>query len=90
MDNHVQNYLDEHDIDSGRIKSLLIINHQRNKALNNREKVNDKTIALAKRNGSLIIETITLLKMFEKYLCEELSKEECLQLVSSNTGLLNI
>lgn len=90
LDNHVQNYLDEHDIDSGRIKSLLIINHQRNKALNNREKVNDKTIALAKRNGSLIIETITLLKMFEKYLCEELSKEECLQLVISNTGLLNI
>ena len=90
LDNHVQNYLDEHGIDSGEIKSLLIINHQRSKALNNREKVNEKTVALAKRNGSLIIETITLLKMFEKYLNKDLSKEECLQLINSNTGLLNI
>lgn len=78
LDNHVQNYLDEHDIDWGKIKSLLIINYQRSKALNNREKVNDKTVALAKRNGSLIIETFTLLKMFEKYLNNELSKADCL------------
>lgn len=90
LDNHVQNYLDEHDIDSGKIKSLLIINYQRSKALNNREKVNDKTVALAKRNGSLIIETFTLLKMFEKYLNNELSKADCLQLINSNIGLLKI
>ncbi len=90
LDNHVQNYLDEHDIDPGKIKSLLIINHQRSKALNNREKVNDKTVALAKRNGSLIIETFTLLKMFEKYLNDELSKADCLRLINSNTGLLKI
>lgn len=90
LDNHVQNYLDEHDIDLGKIKSLLIINYQRSKALNNREKVNDKTVALAKRNGSLIIETFTLLKMFEKYLNNELSKADCLQLINSNIGLLKI
>ena len=90
LDNHVQNYLDEHDIDSGKIKSLLIINHQRSKALNNREKVNDKTVALAKKNGSLIVKTFTLLKMFEKYLNNELSKADCLRLINSNTGLLKI
>lgn len=90
LDNHVQNYLDEHDIDPEKIKSLLIINHQRSKALNNREKVNEKTVALAKRNGSLIIETIALLKMFEKYLNDELSKADCLRLINSNTGLLKI
>ena len=90
LDNHVQIYLDEHDIDPVEIRSLLIINHQRKKALDNRERINDRTIAIAKRNGSLIIETITLLNIFEKYLNKDLSKEECLQLISSNTGLLNI
>ena len=69
---------------------ILIINHQRSKALNNREKVNDKTVALAKKNGSLIVKTFTLLKMFEKYLNNELSKADCLRLINSNTGLLKI
>lgn len=45
---------------------------------------------IAKRNNSLIIETITLLKMFEKYLNETLTREKCIEILTTNTGLLTI
>lgn len=90
LDTHVQNYIDEHDIDKNDIVSLLIIDHQRNKPLSQREEVHKNAIDLAIRNESLIIETITLLKMFEKYLNEELTKEKIINILKTNTGLLTI
>ena len=68
LDVHVQEHLDDNDEGSKNIIALLIINHQRNKPISAREGVNDEVIKLAERNGSLIVETITLLKLFEQYL----------------------
>ena len=90
LDNHVQEYLDDHKDDIGNIISLLIIDHQRNRPLNGREEVHENAINLAKRNGSLIIETITLLKLFEKYLNHTLTREKCIEILSTNTGLLTV
>ena len=91
LDVHYQGYLeDNEDINSDCVKALLIMNHQKNKALNVREPVHERQISLAERNGSLIIETITLLRMFEKYLAGDMSHEECLELLKKNTGLLKI
>ena len=66
------------------------MNHQKNKALDMREPVHEKQINLAKRNGSLIVETITLLKLFERYIAGNITREECLELLKTNIGLLEI
>lgn len=82
IDVHYQGYLEEYEeCEVENVHALLIINHQRTKPTKDREAVHDTQIALAKRNGSLIIETITLLKLFEKYLGAELSRDECVDLL---------
>lgn len=86
---HVQNYLDDHQSEQDNIIALLIINHQRKRPLSDREEVHDTQINLAERNGSLIVETITLLKMFEKYLNGTLTREKCIEILTNNTGLLS-
>lgn len=90
LDVHVQNYLDDHEEDKDKITSLLIVDHQRNRPLSEREPVHNIQINLAKRNESLIVETITLLKLFEKYLGDTLTREKCVEILTTNTGLLTI
>ena len=90
LDVHVQEYLDNHEEEQETITALLIINHQRNKPLHERENIPDEQIRLAERNGSLIVETITLLKLFEKYMSGEKDREECIDLLKDNVGLLQI
>lgn len=91
LDVHYQGYLDESDEKSEKqVRAMLIMNHQKNKALDDREPVHEKQIQLAHRNGSLIVETITLLKLFERYLAGSVSREECVKLLGTQTGILNI
>ena len=89
LDVHVQNYLDEIQKEEN-VKGLLIINHQRNKPIEERQKVHEHQIKLANRNGSLIIETNSLLKLYEKYKLGNITKEECKDLLKKNTGLFEI
>lgn len=92
LDVHVQSYLD--DIQQNgteeKVKGLLIINHQRNKPIEERQEVHEHQIKLATRNESLIIETTTLLKIYEKYKLGDMTKEECKKLFKDNIGLLEI
>lgn len=92
LDVHVQSYLDNLQEEGTEevVKGLLIINHQRNKPIQERQEVHEHQINLAKRNGSLIIETKTLLKIFEKYKLGEITKEKCKKLFEDNVGLLEI
>lgn len=91
LENHYQEYLDEHEgLDEKDIKALLIINHQKNKPVSEREPIMDAQMELAKRYGSLIIETYTLLKLLEKYRAEEISREEIVTLLKNNTGVLKM
>lgn len=92
LDVHVQSYLDElqEEGKEENVKGLLIVNHQRNKPLEERQEVHEHQKKLATRNGSLIIETQTLLKIFEKYKKGKLTKEECKKLFIDNEGLLII
>lgn len=91
LDVHYQNFLEEHpEIDAKNVHSILIMDHQKNKPIQNREPVHSNQIALAKRNGSLIIDTYTLLRLYEKYVEGKIDNEDCVNLLSSNTGLLVI
>lgn len=90
LDVHVQEHLDDNNEESKNIIALLIINHQRNKPISAREGVNDEVIKLAERNGSLIVETITLLKLFEQYLLGKKSRDECIDTLANTTGLLEL
>ena len=61
--------------------------YQKNKPVTERENVHEQQINLAKRNGSLIIESYILLKMYDKYTKNELTREECINMFQEE-GLL--
>lgn len=87
---HYQGVMEEHEeFTEQKTRQILIINHQRNIELEKRDSVDDTQIKLAKRNGSLIIETITLLRMFEKYKNGDITRKQCFE-EFDNTGLLKI
>lgn len=88
---HYQRYIDKLNDEnkSENVKQILIINPFRTKPLNERESVHDQQIKLAERNGCLIIETVTLLKIFEKFVLGQVSSEKCIDILSQTTGLLS-
>jgi len=87
---HYRGYLDrlaESGI-SENVKQLLIMNPFRTKALDKREPIHIFQIDLAIRNGCLIIETNTLLRLYEKFCNGEVTSQKCTKIFSSRTGLL--
>ncbi len=92
LDVHVQSYLDDlqQKGTEEKVKGLLVINHQRNKPIEERQEVHEHQIKLATRNESLIIETKTLLRLYEKYKLGKVTKEECKKIFEDNIGLLEI
>lgn len=90
--NHVDNYadkcMDETEVEL--VKGILIINHQKDKPLEKREPVNEKQVKYAKRIDILVIETITLLKLLEKFKTSEITKEDIEKIFIENTGLLTL
>ena len=86
---HFCEYADEHpDYDDNRIKPLLIINRLRNTPISDREPINDKQNNYAKNSNCLIIDTSTLLKLYEKVLSNEITEEECERLLFESSGEL--
>lgn len=90
LDVHYQGYIDklESEGKSENVKALLIMDHQRTHKLDERQPVHINQINLANRNGSLIIETYTLLKLFEDFLSGKITKDEIVELFTKNVGLL--
>lgn len=92
LDVHYHSYLDklQEQNTTENVKQLLIINPFRTKPLSERDAVHEIQIALAKRNGSLIITTDTLLSIYELFLREEISSERVISVFSQATGLASI
>ena len=92
LDVHYQTYIedmqDDNLIDS--VHPILIINPLRTIELSKRDSIHEKQIKLACDRGSLIIETVTLLKIFELYQENKLSTEQIINVLSSKKGLLRI
>ena len=89
LENHYQQYMDQlqENGQEENVHQVLIINPLRSKPLCEREPVHENQIKLAKRNESLIIETKTLLKLFEAYLQGKITIEDCEKLFISKIGL---
>ena len=90
VDVHYQGYIDklsERGLNEN-VHQVLIMNPFRNKPLQEREPVHDIQIKLAERNECLIIETATLLRLYEKFVSGDVSVETCERLFTEKTGLL--
>ena len=92
IDLHHSSYIDaleEQDIHET-VKQILIINPFRTKPLGERDPVHTAQIDLAIRNNCLIIETSTLLRIFEKFCRGEVTTQKCKNVFASNSGLLRL
>lgn len=89
-DVHYQGYMDKIQEEGKKenVYQVLIINPLRNKPVNERDSVHETQINLANRNHCLIIETKTLLKLYEKFVTGEISVEDCEKLFTEKQGLL--
>ena len=72
------------------VKSILVINPFITKPLSERYDIHENQIKLAIRNGSLIITTEALLKIYEMFLNGETTTEKILSVLSTETGLADI
>ncbi len=90
LDNHVQEYMDKLELEKKEenVKGVLIINHQRKIPLDKRQKIHENQLRIATRNGALIIETQTLLDLYDKFKKQEITKEECKRLFTEEVGIL--
>lgn len=94
IDVHYQGYMDnltEKNVEvNKKVKQLLIINPFRTKPVDEREPVHTIQISLAERNGCLIIDTMTLLRVFERFRGHTLSTEQIIDVFSNKSGLLKL
>ena len=70
------------------VKALLLINPFRTTPITERKPVHENQIKLSERNESLIIETKTLLYIYEQFVCGKLNSYRCLDMFSQCKGLL--
>lgn len=91
LDTHLYHFLDKNKgVLEENVRRLLIINHQKNKPLGERDSIDINQINLAKNKfGSLIIETSILLALFEKFKNNEIQTEEIVRLFRQ-TGKLTL
>ena len=89
---HHQTYLEANGLENSthNVKALLIIAHQRSKPFTDREPINENQVKLAKKYGSLIVETHTLLKLLEKRKNGQISSEQAENVLFSHEGILKI
>ncbi len=89
---HYREYLDKlyETGDKENVKQLLVINPFRTKPIEQREPVCTAQIDLAKRNECLIIETNTLLRIYEKFCANYLTSQQCQTIFANRTGLLSL
>ena len=92
LDVHYQNYLEKlNEEGKGKyVKALLIINSFRTKPPCERDPIHQTQINLAMRNQSPIIETKTLLEIYEYHVGGRMKSEKCRDMLRNNTGLLDM
>ena len=92
LDLHFTNFIEDRadDLDENNIHKLLVMNHQKDKDLKSRIPVDQQQIDMAKNKyESLIIETVELLEMYDKFARREMDQKECFDLICQN-GILKL
>lgn len=92
LDLHFTHFSEEErdDLDKNNIHKLLVMNHQKDKDLQDRIPVDPQQIEMAKNKyESLIIETVELLEMYDKFTQGEMTQKECFDLICQN-GILKV
>ena len=89
---HCQKYMDDltDKFVKNTVHGILVINPFRTTQLLERKPVHEEQIDLAKRYGSVIIETVTLLKIFELHQKGILTSDDIIEKLQSFKGLLHI
>lgn len=90
-DNHVQRYIDKleeegKDQDKEKVKGIFIVANQRNKKIEEREKLPIRQIELAENYNILIIRTEQLLKLYEDFINKKIKTQEIIELFKTQIG----
>ena len=88
--NHLVIYDDKLENDSveEETKCLFFVANERFKKPQERSRIKDRQITIARRNKTLIIETTTFYKLFEDFKKQEITAEDIFNMFSQDTGLL--
>lgn len=81
-------YLQDNNLEE-KMKKILIINYERTKDILIRDSINDMQIQLAEKNNTLIIDTKSLLTIYEKLLNGIITKERVVDYIKNKSGLIN-
>ena len=90
-DNHVQIYIDKlekegKDQDKEKVKGIFIVANQRNRKIEERDKLPTRQIELAERDGILIIRTEQFLKLYEDFRNKKIKTQEIIELFKTQIG----
>ena len=90
-DCHVQIYIDKleeegKDHDKEKVKGIFIVANQRNRKIEERDKIPERQIKLAERNKILIIRTEQLLKLYEDFINKKIKTQEIIELFKTQIG----
>ena len=90
-DDHVQIYIAKHKEeekiqDKDRVKGIFIVANQRNRKIEERDKLPTRQIELAERDGILIIRTEQLLKLYEDFRNKKIKTQEIIELFKTQIG----
>ena len=88
VDLHLQKYKDDNP--EKKAKSLLIINPERCKKIEERNEIHQNAIDLAIRNETLIITTEIFLKLYEQFRLEIINKNDIKKMLEENKGILTL
>lgn len=90
-DGHVQIYIDKleeegKDQDKEKVKGIFIVANQRNRRIEERDKLPERQITLAKKYNILIIRTEQLLKLYEDFINKNIKTQEIIELFKTKIG----
>ena len=90
-DGHVQIYIDKleeegKDQDKEKVKGIFIVANQRNRRIEERDKLPERQITLAKKYNILIIRTEQLLKLYEDFINKNIKTQEIIELFRTKIG----
>lgn len=88
-DCHVQIYIDkleEEGKDKEKVKGIFIVANQRNRRIEERDKLPERQIILAEKYNILIIRTEQLLKLYEDFINKNIKTQEIIKLFKTQIG----